>query len=300
MKYNYEVLIVGGGPAGLTAALALGRIDRSVLVCDDNRPRNAPSQHMNNFPGADGINPAEWRKNVRADLEKYKKINFFEGGVKNIAKKENFFEVELSSDEIKIVKKIILAYGVQDRMLPIEGFERHWGKSIFHCPFCHGFEIRGSKLGIIAKNDLFAHALPMIESLSSDLVIFTDGNKEIPQVAKDFIKKKNIQVFDQKIESILETAGELKGLKLEDGAKITRDYLFYAAAMPFILKSDLGERLGCKVNQMGFYEVNEFGETNIPGVFAAGDNMSPGHSVLFAATSGAKAAHTAISQLLSE
>lgn len=300
MKFDYEVLIIGGGPAGLSAAMTLGRISRTALICDDNKPRNAPSAHINNFPTRDGINPEEWRKLARKDLEKYQTIKSFDGRVVSVEQIKNGFQAKLSSGSIVTVKKVILAYGIKDKMPPIPGFIELWGKAIFHCPFCHGFEVRGSKLGFVISNEMAFHALPMIQSLSPDLVVFTNEKMKLNDEQRQHLKQNKITHIEDRIERFQYKGEKLNSVILANGKQIDRQYLFYNAEMPFELKSDIGESLGCKKNQFGLYEANEFGVTSVPGVFAAGDNMSFAQSVLLACASGVKTGMAVIAELLKE
>ncbi|AOP36296.1 alkyl hydroperoxide reductase [Leptospira tipperaryensis] len=300
MKFDYEVLIIGGGPAGLSAALSLGRMSRTALVCDDSRPRNAPSSHLNNFPTRDGIHPAEWRRLVKKDLEKYQTIKFFEGGVLSVEKSTSGFTANLSSGISAHFKKIILAYGVEDKPLPVPGFKELWGKSIFHCPYCHGFEIRGSRLGFISNSEMTFHMLPLINDLASDLILFTNGKAEFSDPQRELLKRKNVELIEEKITGFIFEGEQLKALSLANGELRERQAVFFHPTLPFALKSQIGETLGCEKNQLGFYKINERGATSVEGVFACGDNVSPGHSVLLAAASGAMAGAGVVFALLGE
>lgn len=300
VKFDYEVLIIGGGPAGISAAMTLGRISRSALIVDSRRPRNAPSSHLNNFPTRDGIHPQEWLRLARKDLEKYQTIKSLEGEVLSVLQTADSFSATLSTGLSVLVKKVILAYGIKDKMPSIPGFKELWGKSIFHCPFCHGFEIRGSKIGFIISSELAFHSLAMIHSLASDLIVFTNGKVKLSGDQKSELRKKNITLVEAKISRFHFDGEALKSVELETGQKIQRQHLFYNPEMPFDLKSDVGSSLGCKKNQFGLYEVNEMGATSVPGVFAAGDNMSMAQSVLLASASGVKSGMATIAQLLTE
>ncbi len=300
MKFDYEVIIIGGGPAGLSAALSLGRMSRTALVCDDNRPRNAPSSHLNNFPTRDGIHPVEWRKLAKKDLEKYPTISFFEGSVLSVEKSPSGFTVKLSSGTEAFFKKVILAYGVEDKPLSVSGFSELWGKSIFHCPYCHGFEIRGSRIGFISNGEMTFHVLPLIYDLASDLILFTNGKAEFSGEQLDLLKRKNIEWIEEKISGFVLEGERLKSVSLENGKTVERDTLFLRPSFPFRLKSQIGETLGCEKTEFGFYKVGERGATTVDGVFACGDNISPAHSVLLAAASGMMAATGVVFELLNE
>lgn len=271
MKYDYEVLIVGGGPAGLSAAMTLGRIGRKALVCDDDRPRNAPSIHVNNLPALDGIHPVEWRSLVRKNLEKYPTISFFQGAASSVKKMNHAFDVKLATGTIVTVKKIILAYGIQDRLPEIEGFKELWGKSVFHCAFCHGYEIRNERLGIIANGDVAAHLTPLIYNLSQDLILFTNGRADLSSEMRELLKKRNILLVEEKIKKLNRFETQLKSISFESSPDIERDALFLAPVFPLSLKSSIGTELGCEKNEMGLYKIGDKGHTSIAGVFAAGE-----------------------------
>lgn len=300
MKFDYEVLIIGGGPAGISAAMTLGRIRRSALVADDNRPRNAPSSHLNNFPTRDGIHPEEWRKLARKDLQKYDTIKSFNGRVHSVVQTDGGFRAKLSSGASISVKKVILAYGIKDKMQPIPGYKELWGKSIFHCPFCHGFETTGSKIGILINNEMGFHSVRMIQNFSTDLVIFTNGGVKPTAEQKKDLAKENIPVVEDKIARFQHVGEKLKNVELENGKNIELHYLFSSPELPFEIASDIGDSLGCKKTHFGLYEVNELGATSVPGVFAAGDNMAMAQSVLLSCAAGVKAGMGALQQLLME
>jgi thioredoxin reductase len=300
MQFDYEALIIGGGPAGLSAAMTLGRMGRSALVCDDNRPRNAPSSHLNNFPTRDGIHPAEWRREAKKDLEKYKSIHFFDGSVLSAEKTNQGFKAKLSSGAVLDFKKVILAYGIQDKLPSISGFKELWGKAIFQCPFCHGFEVRGSRLGLVANGDMAMRGLTMTYGLSPDLILFTNGKAELNNDQKETLKRRKVELVEDKIESLIFEGEKLKAVALENGQLKEREALFVAPILPFQSKSSIGESLGCEKTEMGLYKVGERGETTVKGVFAAGDNITFQQSVLLACASGTLAGVGVVFDILNE
>lgn len=300
MKPHYEVLIIGGGPAGLTAAMTLGRMSRDVLLCDDNQPRNAPSSHVNNLPSRDGVHPAEWRKLTRQDLEKYKTVELVSKTVRSVTKTASGFDAQLASGEGVTAKKVILAYGVVDSLPPIPGFKELWGKSIYHCPFCHGFEIRGRELGLFGTHPMLFHMVPMIYDLASRLTLFTNGKTPLSAEQIEILKKKDIRLVETPLKSLRHTNDHLKGAVLVDDTEVSLEGLFVTPGGPLKLKSSIGTSLGCEKTEFGFYKVNERNATTVEGVYACGDNMSMAHSVLLAAASGVTAGASVVYELLHE
>jgi thioredoxin reductase len=285
MNKQYDVAIIGGGPAGLSAALTLARGNRSVLVFDDNQPRNAPAAQMMNFPSRDGTPPNEFRRLIREDLKKYPKVEFSAKRVQNITRIENGFEV----DGVYF-KKIMLAHGVKDILPEIPGMRELFGKAVFHCPYCHGFEHAAEPMGMIGGKEYADHMSVLLKGLSSDLVLFSNGAEvgEYP----------GIKVYREKIQSLIFDGERLKALQLEGGQIVERSYLFYRPEQK--LSSDLGVKLGCELTEMGHYKVSEMGLTSQPGVFAAGDDMTPMQSVVIACANGSRVASMMNFEILHE
>lgn len=303
MKYDYDVLIIGGGPAGLSAALSLGRMSVRALVVDDGRPRNAPSSHANNFPSRDGVHPAKWREDARADLKKYPTIELRADSVLKVESliqptveksSENShnsppttaFSVELKSQSKIVVRNVVLAYGITDVMPRVDGFKELWGKLIYHCPFCHGYEVRNQKLAILAFSPMAFHPLPLIASLSKHTIFMTNGEMKLDSEQRKELEKYGLPLDDRKMKSVSQTNDGKLEIQFADGTTLDRDGAFAALKLPVTQKSKIGEQLGCEKTEFGFYKVNERGETSIPGVFAAGDCATMMHSVIAAAAAG--------------
>ncbi len=298
MKWDHEVLVIGGGPAGLGAAMALGRLRRSVLVCDDFRPRNLAAAHMHNFAGHEGLSPLEWRKKARQDVEQYDTVKFFEGAVTSVVKIHGGFEATLSSKSSVTVKKVILAYGVQDRLPPIPGMQELWGKSVFQCPFCHGFEYRGRRVGVIANGALAMRVLPMIFGVTSDITLFTHGKSELTAEQTEILRRRKVRIVEHPVEKLIHDEDALHGA-IAGGELIEQDAIL-GGGPPFQMKSDVGESLGCEKNEMGLYKVGEGNRTNVPGIYAAGDSITMQQSVVGALATGQWAGATASQDLLNE
>ncbi len=301
MKESYDVLIIGGGPAGLSAALALGRMLRSALVCDDRRPRNAPSVHLNNFPSRDGLHPAKWREEARKDLATYETIGVVETSVATVERQApGRFLATFSSGEQATFRKVILADGIIDRLPEISGFQELWGKVVLHCPYCHGFEVRDSPLGVVANDNMTLHMATLCSGLTRDLIVFTNGPSTLPPEGRDALLCKGIAVEETPIARLLHDGEVLKAVVLQDGREIPRRALFAARIPPMETKSKIGEQLGCRKGEDGLYQVTEKNETSVPGVYAAGDNMTRWQTVLSACAQGGWAASSVVSELLHE
>jgi thioredoxin reductase len=283
---KYDVAIIGGGPAGLSGALTLARGNRTVIVFDDNHPRNAPATHMMNFPSRDGTPPNEFRRLIKEDLKKYINVEFSKERVIDIQRKESGF---LLNGEIQ-VKKILLAHGVKDILPEIPGMRELFGKAIFHCPYCHGYEHLNEPMGMIGGKDYADHMTVLLKGLTSDLVLFTNG-EEVGQYP-------GIKIYTDKINSLIYEGEKLKAIKLVTGEIIERSYLFYRPDQQ--LSSDLGVKLGCELTEMGHYKVSDFGLTTQSGVFAAGDNMTLMQSVIIACANGSKAGAMMNAEILHE
>lgn len=286
MNKKYDVAIIGGGPAGLSGALTLARGNRTVLVFDDNQPRNAHASHMMNFPSRDGTPPYEFRHLIKEDLKKYRNVKFITEQVNDIQRNENGFIV---NSQIQ-VKKILLAHGVRDILPNIPGMKELFGKAIFHCPYCHGYEHLNEPMGMIGGKEYADHMSVLLKGLTKDLALFTDG-AEVGVYP-------NIKIYREKIDSLIYEEEKLKAVKLITGEIVERSCLFYRPEQK--LSSDVGIKLNCELTELGHYKVNDFGLTTQSGVFAAGDNMTGMQSVLIACAAGAKAGAMINAEILNE
>lgn len=295
LSADFEVLIIGGGAAGLAAALTLGRLRRKVLLCDDQQPRNQAAAHMNNFPGYDGVAPEQWRNQVRLELQKYPSLAVQSSRVIKLAQTEAGFEAQLASGRSVTVQKVLLAYGMKDRLPAIPNLAELWGKTAVHCPFCHGFEFQDQALALLGDSEMALHLLSMLLGLSENLMLLTDGPSQLSPEQKQKIAAKNIHLVETPIQTLEHTGPKLEAIVFADGKRISRDVLYVQTAFPVHLSAHLGEDLGCKVTDFGWYEVDAFGKTTVEGVYAAGDiagthGMSVVNSAAFGSTAGARIA----------
>ncbi|MEJ3742525.1 NAD(P)/FAD-dependent oxidoreductase [Actinomycetes bacterium KLBMP 9797] len=264
-----DVIVVGAGPAGLTAAQVLGRQGRRTLVVDSGRPRNAPSPALHMFPSRDGFSPAELRRLARAELAAYPTVRVLDDRVLGVQRSPDRFEVELADAGRHQARRLLLATGVTDQMPSIDGFAERFGVSVFHCPYCHGNEVRGKTVAVLGNGQPGAMlALYLRDRFSDDVVLLTDGPAELGDGLVPMLKERNIAV---RPEPVAQIAGELDALTIRftEGEPLPRQALFHRPAER--QHSTLAADLGCEILPDGWVKVDAQQRTTVPGVYAAGD-----------------------------
>lgn len=284
---QWDVLIVGGGPAGLSAALLLGRARKRVLVCDSGEPRNAPSPEVHNFLSQDGIEPAALLRIGREQLSRYDGVEHRVGKVTEVERQAGGFLINLGDDTQVFARKVLLATGVVDELPPIEGIRELWGKSVLHCPYCHGWEVRDQPLAIYGNGDGGFDLARLISGWSQDIVLCTDGPAELTTEQRNQLDANGIGVREEKIARLEGSNGTLETIVFENGSALARHALYVRPKQR--QRSDLAERLGCAFTPHGQVVVDEMGRTSVPGLFVAGDATTLMQQVVTAAAGGAKA-----------
>lgn len=291
-----DVVIVGGGPAGLSAALVLGRSRRRVLILDAGEPRNAPSAAAHGFFSRDGVKPEELLRIGREQLRPYESVEYREARVVSVRGSDGAFEVVLENGESLSARKLLLASGVSDELPETPGFREFWGRGIVHCPYCHGWEMRDRPLAVLNSGEMAAEHAAMVRNWSPDLVLLTDGSPGPDEEGRRRLCALGVLVEEKKI-SHLEGDAENRTLHqvvFEDGSSLDREAIFYGP--PQRQGAGLAEMLGCEIESVGPAPAVVKSdpltrETTVPGVYVAGDAGSPVQSVIFAAASGANAAY---------
>ena len=294
---RYEVLIVGGGPAGLAAALSTARMGIKTKIVDSGEARNAPSEHLNNFPTRDGIHPQKWRELAVEDLRKYDEVEFLQDRVLDITNTLDGFEILFEKSQAAMVNKIVLATGIKDQFPSIENIKPLWGKKVFHCPFCHGHELKAQQIGFLGSIDAALHMIPMLKRLSNEISYFTNGEEITSSVAFEKIKEKGVRIYEKKLLR-LEATDKLH-LCFGDSA-LAIDGLFMETKTPFSQSSHLVKSLGCELDENGLIQKNVYHETSVNGVYAAGDNSFPMHSVVNAIQAGSFAGAMIVKKICEE
>jgi len=281
----FDAIIIGGSYAGLSAAMALGRSLRRVLVIDSGLPCNRQTPHSHNFLTQDGKTPQEISMLAKQQVEQYKTVEFLNDIATAGSKLEEGFQIETQSGLSLNAKKLIIAAGIKDQMPDIEGFSESWGISVIHCPYCHGYEFRGRKTGILANGDNAVHLAGLVHNLTKDLTVFTNGRASLSPEQLQRLEKSEISLVETKIVEIIHENGHLSSLVMNNGEQIQLNALY--AAIPFQQHSSILESLGCEMTETGHIRVDPTQKASVPGVYACGDNSSPMRSVASAVNTGA-------------
>lgn len=293
-----DVIIIGGGPAGLNAAVVLGRCRRKVLVFDHRRQRNRHSHGMHNFLTRDGIAPAEFLKLSHRELKKYG-VKILHTEVKDAKKStsETFIVTDAKGNTYHS-KKLILATGLTDKLPDVKGAAKYYGKSLFHCPYCDGWEAGNKKIGIYAKNKGGIDLALILTLWSNQITLYTDGEKYVRKKDLELFVKKNIAVDNDAISSFEGNRSQVKQIVFENGKKADCDAIFFSNG--YEVQSHLVEKLGCNTDKNKIVITNKSQQTNIPGLYVAGDASKDMHFVVVAAAEGAKAGVYINKELLTE
>jgi thioredoxin reductase len=281
----YDVVIVGGGPAGLAGALALGRARKRALVCDAGPPRNAEAVHVHNFLTRDGTPPSEMRRIGREQLAPYD-VSVRDERVLGIEGERGSFFVRTKSETVE-ARRVLLALGMIDVLPEIPGYRELWGKSIFQCPYCHGWEVRDRPFALLVPSPEFLEFAIFLQSWSRDLVVFTDGRFPVPAELRARFDALGIRTEERAIARLVGTESALEAVELADGSRVPRSILF---ARPPQRVPDVVAALGLELQPQGFVKVSDFGETSRPGIYAAGDVTTMQQGAILAAASGTRTA----------
>jgi thioredoxin reductase len=295
---SYECVIVGAGPAGLNAALILGRCRRRVLLCDNDRPRNGVTRAMHGFLTRDGVAPHEFRRVGREQLCQYDTVEFVQATVSDACTGDDGFEVTLDGQRKIACRKLLLATGVADRLPEIEGLAQFYGRSVYHCPYCDGWEFRDQPLAVYGNGKSGAGLSLTVSIWSKDLVLCTDGPAEIARRDEARLEARGIVVRSDKILRLEGQDGMLRRIVFAQGEALARAAMFIHTDQR--QQCELALRLGCNVNQRRAAEGTQYEGTNVPGLYLAGDTSRDVQFAIVAAAEGARAAFAINKVLLAE
>ncbi len=281
---TYDVIIVGGSYAGLSAAMALGRSLKSVLIIDSGLPCNRQTPHSHNFITQDGAKPAAISEKAKAQVLKYDTVKFLGGVASAGMKTEKGFTVRTSEGEEFSAEKLIFASGIKDIMPDIKGFSDCWGISVIHCPYCHGYEYRGQRTAVIANGEKAFHLASLISNLTSDITILTAGKAGFNDGQTSALKRRGISIIENEISEIEHENGRVKNIVFRGIDEMKFDAVY--AAVQFEQHSDIPVSLGCELTETGHLKIDSSQQTTVEGVYACGDNSSALRTVANAVYSG--------------
>jgi thioredoxin reductase len=293
----YDVIIAGGGPAGLSAALVLGRCRRTVLVFDDGNPRNKNSHGIHNYLTRDNVLPRDFLGIAQDEIRKYE-VDLIEAVIVKVVRKRNFFEATDNHGNQYQSKKLLVATGIKDRLPPINGIESYFGKSVFHCPYCDGWEVKDKIIGVYSRKRAGIELAVALKTWSGKITLYTDGRNYLRSMDIELLRRKQIEINNSVVTSLEGKDGQLTKILFTDNTKTDCNALFFVTG--YDQQCDLPSKLGCKMNRNGLVITNRLGETGIDGLYVAGDSSVDVQFVIVAAAEGAKAGVSINKQLQKE
>lgn len=284
-----DVAIIGGGPAGLAAALALGRACRRVVVFDAAPPRNAAATHIHNFVTRDGTPPAEFRRLGREQLAPYSTVEVQDARVNAIVGEGDEFTLTTASGQVR-ARRVILCTGMVDEMIDLPGFQDAWGHSIYQCPYCHGWEVKGQRWGYLASDlEGLQHGFPaLLKSWTDDVVVFVAAGVEVPTEIREGLRQRGVHFEASPVARLIVADQALTHVELEDGERVPCEILY---AHPPQRHVQMVQALGLELDPQGYVRVDPMSrQTSVPGIYAAGDLTTRVQGAIFAAATGVQAA----------
>ncbi len=297
-KQSLDVVVVGGGPAGLSAALILGRMRRRVLLLDTDVPANAVSKAMHGFLTRDGTPPAEVRRVAVEQLEPYETVERRSVAARSAGRVSGGFEIAVEDGSQVTARRLLLAHGMRYDLPYVDGVSELWGERIFHCPYCHGWEVRDRPIAVYSCTEKSVHQALLLSALSDDVVLLCDGDSDIAAERRERLDTAGVELVDDQVERVEETGGELRVEFTTGRPPLARHALFIQPNLS--LTSELAVSLGAALTEVGSVDIDASGQSSVPGLYAAGDAGTPVQSVAIATGSGARAAYAMNAELVME
>lgn len=299
MEADVEVIVVGAGPAGLSAALVLGRACREVLVIDHGRPRNAVSHAVHGFLTREGLTPADLRRLGRQQLATFPKVRIVDGHVVDAScRRDGGIDVTTADGERHTCRRLVIATGVVDILPEVEGVDAYYGRGLFHCPFCDGWEVRDQGLAAYGCDARGPGLALELLNWSDDVVLCTDGAGRISTADRDRLTRYGVAVIEDRVRGFTGDDLGLRAVTFETRPALPRAAVFFSLGQR--QASPLAERLGCQMNRKGTVDTARHESTNVPGVYVVGDASRNLQWVALAAAEGAEAAFAIVQGFLDE
>ncbi|MFC3494013.1 NAD(P)/FAD-dependent oxidoreductase [Glycomyces rhizosphaerae] len=302
LREQYDVVVIGGGAAGLNGALMLGRARRSVAVIDAGEPRNAPAEGVHGLLGREGMPPSELLEIGRGEVRQYGG-HVVDGAVTSANPTRDGFAVALADGREVKARKLLVTTGLVDRLPEIPGLAEHWGKDLVHCPYCHGWEVRDQAIGIVATGPMSMHGALLFRQWTADLVLFTNDRLALPPEELEKLKARGTRIVDGPIERIESEDGRIRGVRMANGEFVERTVLATSSRME--ARAGFLKDLGLKAveHSSGAGEhvpADPVGRTEVPGVWVAGNVTDLMAQVGAAAAAGAMAGAQINMELVNE
>lgn len=294
----YDVVIVGAGPAGLSAALVLGRCRRKVLICDNGHPRNEASHAMHGYLTRDGMPPLEFLRMAREELQPYTTVTARDVTVTDARCQDGRFVTTLETGEVVESRKLLIATGVRDKVPAIDGISSLYGRSVFHCPYCDGWEVRDQPLAVYGKGEKGYGLSLELTAWSSDILLCTDGPSEIAERQIERLNRNGITLCEARVARLEGADGLLQRVVFDGAPPAARRALFFTTGQH--QQSPLAIQLGCEINDKGTVHTGKYESTHLPGLYVAGDASRAVQWVVVAAAEGAEAAFAINTDLIKE
>jgi thioredoxin reductase len=299
MTTDADVIIVGAGPAGLSAALVLGRACRRVLLFDQDRGRNRFTHHLHGFITREGTPPLEFRRMAREDLKRFDQVHHEVAEVVRAARMDTgIFDVFTADGRSFTSRRLLLATGVVDNIPDIPGLMDLYGQSVFHCPYCDGFELRGKPLAVYGRGKRGYGLSLELTGWSRDILLCTDGASDFTKEERAKLAANGTTLNEKPVARLEGSDGILERIVFIDGTSVARRALFFTQGQTQC--SDLARTLGCDFNEKGTVSTGKYEVTNIPGLYVAGDASRDVQWVIVAAAEGAEAAYAINQEFIKE
>jgi len=283
-RTSFDVIIIGGSYAGLSAAMALGRSLRQVLIIDSGKPCNRQTPHSHNFLTQDGSTPQQIADIAREQVLRYNTVRLYQGLATAGRKTETGFEISTETGETFSCRKLVFASGIADKQPEIPGFAACWGISVIHCPYCHGYEVKHERTGILANGDMAFETAKMISHWTKDLTLFTNGKSTLNEAQLAKLVEHNIPVVEHSVKEVRHNNGYINQLIFDNDDTFELKALY--ARLPFTQHSGIPEQLGCELTEQGYIKVDMMQKTSLKDVYACGDCTSMMRSVSNAVATG--------------